>query len=435
MNLGSDCTSCTTREAVRTLVVGLTVLLALVVAAPRAEAGPGDGIRQGYFLIHPAVAVEGRYDTNVFRVGPDDQQTDLTAAPLLRLLPQVTIETLPSRKAELQGTAGLELRTFLHDSPQVDNQSNFGAHLDLRGAVGMDSWIGAEAIERFYFQPEPGSDQNFLTDVTTFDRLYNHTELRGVLRPGHGMLEFTPRYQLLLERFLDFSVADRTIHTVGLDGRWKFFPKTAVVVRSSYGWREFDNDYIPSSNPLRVTGGLLGLITPKLSLDLEVGYGNSFTDEAESFSSVIGTLRATERFTERMILSGGYRRDFRDTPWSSHYDSHLFDLRWNQQIAGQVGIQAGVSYEFRFFTPLLASQRGVTLRDEIRDERQDGVTRGELLVEWHPNDWFTVGAGYQLERRATDAIAAIETSDGMATIVNDAAYIKHQVYTRLGVLY
>jgi len=403
--------------------------------APLALADVGDGLRPGSFLLHPAVFLEFRYDSNVFRDSARDEDVTQVAAPLLRLLPELSLRTQGGAKAELRGKAQLELRQYLDDDPVVSEQTSIGAHVSLDGELGKGSVLGLAARERFHYQPEAGTHQVSLTNVPTYDRLLNTTEISARIRPGGGALEMAPGYQLDLERFPDYPVADLTIHTLQLRGRWRFMPKTALTLHGSYGWRMFDNDYIPDANPVRATAGLIGLLTNRFSLELDAGYGRLILEEGEDPQGPIGGLSATYRLTERLKISTGYAREFKSTTWSSYADSHLFFGKWRQQIAGQWQVLAGASYELVLFSPLLNQAAGTALQQDVIDGRQDGILRAEASVEWRPNEWFSAALGYNYERRATDAAARIVNIEGTADVLSYADYDRHLMFSKVGFVY
>ncbi len=426
---------------------GLGLLLALCAPLRAADAKIGQGIRKGSLILRPGVFAEVRYDSNVFRNSTADEGASVESAPILRLQPELGFATTGGSKLTLSGKASLDLRQYIHDKESVKSQSRFGAHLDLDAVAGGEGAVALEASERFHFQPEPGSNQDYLSDVPTYDRIYNTTVFTGVIRPGRGVLQIRPAYGFNTQYFLDYDLANRSTHTLSLGLNWRFLPKTAVVLDASYGWRSFAAGDLPDANPLRVRGGLRGLLTPRFALQLEGGYGNSFASEGDNFESIIGTLSGTYRFGHRATIAASYSRDFKDTTWANYYDSHLFTLNWTQQFGTSIQVRVGASYEQLLYGTFIGDATGVTfrkdvpegtgvVRGEIYNARSDGLVRGGIDLEWHPNAWLAVGLGYQLEQRITEAGARSYTPDpDVPDPVNEAAYVKHQVFSRVGVVY
>lgn len=418
------------------------VALVAMLGARGAAAAPGQGLKTGHFVVRPGVFTEVRYDSNVFRDSAYDQSANIVAAPMLRVLPEVSISTRRRKRLDLTGRAQLDLRTYFSDDPFVQNQSHMGAHLSLNGALAREGVLSLEGSERFDFQPEPGTHNSFISDVPTFDRIYNSSRIAAVIKPGGGMLQFRTGYNYRTHRYFDFSPGDRSTHTVSAQGRWRFLPKTALFVEGSYGWRTFmGSDFVSAATPLRVKGGLRGQLTPKLSLELSGGYGNLLAERGESFESAIGTLSLRYRVTHRMVADLSYRRDFMDTSWSNYYDSHLISAGWNQQIGANFVLGARVSYDYMLFSPLtyspdLIAEGKIAVREGIAEDRRDGMLRGSLTLDWHPNEWLTVGAGYMADQRFSSAGARVWTEEqDVMDPVDEADYAKHQVYTRLGVVY
>jgi len=407
-----------------------------------AWAGPGQGFKSKHFVLRPGIFTELRYDSNVFRDSAYDQSADIVAAPMFRVLPEVSLETRRSKRLELKGRAQVDVRTYFSDDPFVQNQSHVGTHLQLGGVLAKEGVLSLEGSERFDFQPEPGTHNDFISDVLTFDRIYNASRIAAVIRPGGGMLQFRAGYAYVTNRYVDFGPGDRSTHTLRAQARWRFLPKTALFIQGSYGWREFlGTDYISSATPLRVSGGVRGLLTPKLSLELSGGYGNLGAEKGESFESVIGRFSARYRISHRMAADLSYRRDFMDTSWSNYYDSHLISVGWTQQIGGHFVLGVRVGYEYMMFSPLtyspeLIEEGKIAVREGIAEDRQDGLLRGSMTLDWHPNEWLTIGAGYTVDQRFSSAGARVWTEEAdIIDPVDEADYAKHQVYTRLGVVY
>jgi hypothetical protein len=82
------------------------------------------------------------------------------------------------------------------------------------------------------------------------------------------------------------SVFDYMNHTVNLNGRWKFLPKTALVLDTAFGARQYINAGSTNMMSLKATLGIAGLLTTHWEVLLRAGWGQDFT--SNTYSSVIG---------------------------------------------------------------------------------------------------------------------------------------------------
>jgi hypothetical protein len=137
--------------------------------------------------------------------------------------------------------------------------------------------------------------------------LYNTAYIAVPIHPGGGAIEVTPKFHFDLELFsqllpqalpgctTDISCNPALVQNMNygnlgfsLTGKWKFLPKTAVVVDVSFDDRLYFNAQAPSTMPtvnpatnlpsllLRGTAGLSGLITSRVSTLLLIGGAGDF---------------------------------------------------------------------------------------------------------------------------------------------------------------
>jgi hypothetical protein len=65
-----------------------------------------------------------------------------------------------------------------------------------------------------------------------------------------------------------------------LEARWRFLPKTAVVVDTQFNLRNYLQGPTPEALLFSARAGLAGLITPKISVTALLGYGKDFNAPA-----------------------------------------------------------------------------------------------------------------------------------------------------------
>ncbi len=429
------------------------VALGLLAWPAVASAGPGDHIRAGDAVIVPDIDMGMEYSTNVFRSHDDPR-----AAPNLRISPGIQIET---KAPELSLSLGAEymLRKYLKEPyTSADRFSDFDLTAKLaarkRHAVGFNLFDNASMVN--VPVDMAGAIRNGGSYVS---RLRNHLVGGVVLRPGQAM-EFTlggtwdfddfqvpEGAQITNSRFLN----RRQAFGPTVDARWTFFPRTAIVLRSSYLVHRWDDNWIlsiqdellpnefnfgthlamPNSTHFKIDGGIQGRFTNHLVLTIRGGYGSANYDEqsvikdasdetvqdrselteaAGFFDDVAGLdkllLQAEIRYelTPDSSVAVGYQRDFDDS-WFTNY---LAYDRVYGQLNARLGSHLGMTAEGGF---RMEDYNGEGPRDDI-------VIRVGGDLTYYANGWASITAGARWDERAS-TLDYVEYDDvritGMAT--------------------
>ena len=124
-------------------------------------------------------------------------------------------------------------------------------------------------------EPEHGP---ILARMVTVGRAIAGTE--GVLERGYR-LTFNVGYLFGIDYFENTSLSDYDLqyHQFDLRASWRFFPKTALYIAANETINIYQHpgaSQHPDSFPLHVDAGMQGLITPKLTVNAWIGYGNGF---------------------------------------------------------------------------------------------------------------------------------------------------------------
>jgi hypothetical protein len=411
----------------------------LLITAPGLSAwAQGNGVKSGRFRVRPEVSVEGRFDSNLYR---EDGTEQPTAVGYMKLLPGLRVENPNPGKVALEASAVLELRQYFNDIIS-EQQDRVGVQLGAGVELGRGKAVSLRLEEDFsrYLQAgqgmtevlqkeNPGKDLDACASLCSGTFIRNSTGASVKIAPGGGKLSLQPRYRFVLTDYSEIDETDSTVHTFGALLRWDFFPKTAAVVDARIGLLSYPDAYgdVADSTPLRVAGGLRGLISNKLSVDLMGGYGNSMHDSGTSYESFLANAVLTYRMTENLRASAGYARDFAGSPISNFYTSDRFLARLNAQLGGTVNFGANVDVSLRDFGTL-PGLAGRADRLVNSTERTDTLVSANALLEWRPNEWFSVAGGYRADVLATDFGARAGAEE------NFASFNAHQVYTRVGFL-
>ena len=247
------------------------------------------------------------------------------------------------------------------------------------------------------------------------------------IRPGGGALEIKPGYSFAFERFISFLIPptgvtspdqlDYISHQPSLQAKWKFLPKTAVVLDVHADLRQYAVPSLnPGTNAFYSQAGLSGLITPKLALVITGGYGNSFIDATSglaNYSSFIGQAEVSYLPSQTGSFKVGVARTFQPVPQLGWYGDNRIYLGGRFLLGGRVII------EFKGGGDFVTYPTG----------RSDFVLTTDEAVTFQVTRWFDIAVGHELTYRATSG----STGGGGAGTAYD--YTRNQVFGRLTVKY
>ncbi len=375
----------------------LAALLALALA-PAAEAGPGNGIRLGGSTarLHPYVELEGRYDSNL-------SFTDLAAKQsgfVLHVRPGLALES-PSDSAAVDFRAHLDWAQYFGDESDLSR-----LYADAALAVGLNrkGSLGLELTDTFR---RTASTQNLILGFAVVSNT-NELEVSVPYRPGGGAFVTSLNASWRLETFEPFfsgslctspttvcdpdalAELDYSDVTGGLDIRWKFLPKTAVVVQGEYWMR------IPSSSlagadisGYRAWGGVAGLFSAHLAGTVKGGYGSASMDPG-SISSWLANAEIEWIPLETASLKLGYIHDFgADLGPSGGFTSHRGYVDGRVLLAARYTAQLAASYERRAY-------------EEASDVEAADLLSVTPSIDLSLARWLTAGAGVTYTRRTSD---------------------------------
>jgi hypothetical protein len=384
-------------------------------------------IGEGVYL-NVGVTAEAGYDTNVFY--NDTQPVD---SGTLQVTPFAEITN--SARGEgvmppVQYTIGASLlyREYLNEDPQVRAQRAFNP--SFNGSLAYSSAGQSVSISDQFTRLQDPPYQPGSSPIT---RDFNIAVVQAGLAPGGGRIQITPRYTNTLDIFegAEFSYGNRMAHEGMLDSSWRWLPKTAVFLQASVGYIQYLSSRAEAAGksnsiPFRVLTGLRGLVTPKLTLAVGVGYADAIYDQEgvnpSGPSNLAATVGLTFNATELTTFGASYQHEFRDSPvLGNYYDLDAADLGISQRL-GPVTIAAGGRYEHRRYHGF---QMGVPL------SRVDNIFQTRVQADYQLQRWFHAGVSY------TNMISRSDDVDSgpMAALIPDADYTKHVILGRLGITY
>ena len=262
------------------------------------------------------------------------------------------------------------------------------------------------------------------------------------LHPGGRVFQHFLSYDWNVHLYDQFPDLNKTIHDFALKNYWRFLPRTAFVLNGSFQLVQYNQDARDggfanvNSTPLRITGGLSGLITPRLSVRLFGGWGLGFYEQNESFNSVLVDTQVAYAFgslAEKNKLFLGYERNFQDSsianfasyhrPYAG-YEQGFSDRRLSLKIRTDALIR---DYEGQIVGDFVnPSSNTVTINEGL----DDLLVSASVGLDFNLYKWWSVGVAYAFSANLTDDVLAV--SDG-SEIVRE--YVRHLVSLNTTVRY
>lgn len=415
----------------RAVVSFALVAIALAALPARAQVPTAPGVKIGEGRLHPFLSIDGRYDSlvgffNVVNgVAQPSPELIMHFRPGLKfdLANDSTLVAFDGNAEYLWYTGAL--------SPSSTQLSRFQA------AVGLDAHFnknGAAEVQISDRLTRSDRTQNPAAGVGVIS-LYNNARLAVPIHPGGKALEITPSVGFGVEFFDPLLTGTITGCTAGdptcdpnavsemnygnlnfgLAGRWKFLPKTAVVLDANFDYRLYFNAAATNlpGMVLRVQTGLIGLISPRFSITLLAGYGGNLAYNATTMSSgphtPIGMAEVAYLPTEKTRVALGYTRTIQPV---STLGSFIDDRGYLQAriavLGGRLMINADVAADyFWYFNP----------------SRNDLILGAGINPTFAIFSWWDVGAAYRLSVRTS------------TTNVQSVNYLRHEVTLNLNFHY
>jgi hypothetical protein len=399
-----------------------------------AETPNGIQIAEGV-LMHVGAGAEAGYDSNVFY-----QNTGTISSGILRVSSFASIGNATRTSGAPAGLsfgagAGLTYRRYTSDNPAVvPFRDAFmpNANLSLGLSSGQFAFTFADSFLRIEDAPYSPTQLPYARDINT-------ASVEGRWSPGGGRITGTLRYTNTIDILegAQLGYASSLAHALMLDASWKWLPKTAIFFQATQGYVTYLEAQAPatsggkvSSYPLHVLAGLRGLITPKTSALLSLGYANGFYSSGATTNGILGStylqaqLTITPTLLSRIIV--GAKHDFTNSVISNFYYDDSVYASYVQQLAGRFAVDLSGRYTLKRYEGYIVPVGGVPVTQPRTD---NSLTLGATL-DYFVRSWAYAGIGYSMVANFSDA--TIAGANGMNTSVN---YLKHQVFARLGVTY
>ncbi len=405
-----------TIRRIQKTAVGICVTAVVMLVAATASAEWGEGVRGGPFVLHPGVSLSAGFDSNLFYSSPSDQDR-MYQAPEGVLEPRLSIETEEGGDWDLDGNAAVRWRHLFSDDDRVRAQSGLSADLDATAtwnAEGAFSLRFSEEFTRTHETPNYPS-------IQSINRIYNQAGIMAGLHPGGRVLETYVSYDFALHRYSErLSRLNRDAHQFGWHGHWAFLPKTALVAeadhrRIRYHHGEHGGPAISAdgqmrnanSNPVRLLGGLEGLITERISVGLRGGYGWANYEVGPDHQNALARAEASYQFGNLAFdnrLRAGYDWDFSDSRLGNFYTRHRILAGYEQGfVENRLRFDLEASGEIRNYSDLEIDQVETELGEYmLPEDASDLLFNVSASTDYELRDGWTVGARYRFRANFTD---------------------------------
>lgn len=315
-------------------------------------------------------------------------------------------------------------------------ETEFGALLGAKLRLGQqDSVVGFQLDDTLVRTPAQIDDLgSFAASERRFKEWANRGQAILTLRPGGGALEFDLGYTNELSFYDGESLPDSWRHGALFESKLRFLPKTAVLFHADLSFFDADDEQLADgtgtlkSSPLNLTIGLVGQITSRLTADLEVGYGDTFT----SVDSYFGSLADSHTGTFIFRAEGTYEV----------FESSRITLGVRRQVKPVILLNSYVATTpFARFVIGLGARLAFGLYGsyEWRNYGLDGIDAQLLIGDARVDYWFfeflTASLSYRVIRQDSEiaASAATTANPALGEVLED--YIRHEAMMMVGLRY
>lgn len=408
--------------------------------------GEGMGIRAGDLELHPGISGEFGYDSNYFQRAPSE---DVASALRLRIAPQLTLSTLSAERRGVGGAgapptvnfqAGLAasynefFATDSRFSKDLSQQRNIEGGANLKLDILPERPWGADIYAGFSRVVDP-SNSAILDSAFDRDTIVVGPGINW--RPGGGMFEWRLGYEYTYNLFerQAFKSLNNSQHQVETKGRWRFFPRTAVLYDAEYAYTTYESSTTQNDgDALRARMGLNGLVTNRFSLLAMLGWAQSYYERSvappQNYDNLIAhgelkffvlpqaALDPTAATVGLSSIALGYTRDFRN--------SYLGDFTQNDR--GYLTLEY-----FAAGTVLLSLQGGVAQvaypRSLVAPAFSETRADATLFGEYRLSETLAMNGTLRYDANLSDSVVRLDPANAAA--VDNLKFSRFQAWLGL----
>jgi len=401
------------------------------------------GFRLGIVHIHPALAVSTMYDTNVQNTNDNtvsDLSLDVNGGVKLNIPHDIASFTLAGGIGYLKYFGIDNSRTTDLDS--LEGNGRLALQFLRKSIVtfGLSDTVVRTTL------PE---------GVTIFDlqkRINNTARANVGIQPNGaaGNLKVNLGYAFDLQRYDDAAYQNNNFmaHEVTAQVSWAFLPKTAVFLAGSYRYTDFYDftagqsplyQQSPNASPIEVKLGLIGRLSPMVSINLYVGYANNLAENLENYHSANAKAEGVFQFLRRTRMKLGFVRSSRPVTVYGYMAGNKAYLEFQQwAFNDRFRFTVNGSYEYQQFGELdpviFTSAQAGQITGLQGQDRSDHVIRAETSVGFYVTEWFSIAVAYKFMMRDS-SIDTFQVTVNNVAIDQNYDFMKHQAMLNLRLSY
>ena len=290
----------------------------------------GPGFRLGNLELHPGFGAEVGYDSNVFYEDSDTGPREPAGSVIFRLTPHLLLSTLTEQRTEegegqgegqdapmVQFQAGISAEAYFFLENQARNNVALNGMFDLsinpKGRFGFRIFDDFQRTIRPFTARVDDSARNYAIDTNTVG-----ANIAGRSRGGLFQVQLGYAFRLQYFEANAFAYANQFGHQIFADTHFRFLPSTSIFWDATVDFANYYNTggdaaalTLSDNTRLRTRIGLNGVITPKLSATVAVGYTATFVDNPifSDYDSVLALAGLKLRLSPTITLGFGYERE------------------------------------------------------------------------------------------------------------------------------
>ncbi len=344
---------------------------------------------------------------------------------------------LPSPHLEIGATAYVERQQYIDNDQFSSWQGGIGGNLHFN----KDGPLQLRASERLTRIAAPGNQ----TFAQRFDHWTNSTGVGVDVVPGGGALKLSADMSFYFDWYdKDSQVPPEYLnnerYTPTLRASWSFLPKTQVFVETTTTFTNFRETQGLFANRdswiYSAYAGLNGVITPKISALLRVGYTGITADTLSALDpskNTVGTqLEFTWNATATTKLRLGGVRSLEPIPIFVYATMWKAYTRIDQAIASRLNLSLGAEY-YNF-----SYQRGAQATggdaDDGGDRRHDDAIQASIAIAYYVTEFITISLVDRVDYRHTNYVYD-QVVQGVLFDDTNAGFITNDLFLRFGFRY
>ncbi|MEO0322176.1 MAG: hypothetical protein AAF447_04420 [Myxococcota bacterium] len=376
----------------------------------------GPGFSLGNFRLHPGVAAEAGYDSNLFR-----QNDNAQGSAIFRLTAHLFLESArPSATPDGvedstgEGVSGGRRRVYLRVGGAasynifLENraQNNVGVNGDFALTFNPDGRFQATLLNNYNRSVRPFVDATSADDAPSYVRNRNESEFRLQFASPGRVFQGGIGYRFRLDFFEDafFDYANSFTHQPYLDFAYRFLPRTAVISEVRVSYRSYlDPAGAPTALPnalvLDARAGLNGALSRTVSFAVTAGYSAGFFDSFSDFDG--GNARVELRWKPRpsIALATGYERSFSPSFIGNFVERDQVYVQGRVTALGRLLAQSRLSVAFEETGAALSGDGGAL---GSQAQREDIRVSWSNFLEYRFVDWLAVNLTFAVNVDSTD---------------------------------